>query len=73
MFVRTLIATGPRCFKCRYVMPLRPEAKMGLVCSIADLFMSGEKGVGSVLGRCLRCSLLSPMSAERYGSVKKVA
>ena len=44
-------------------MPSGPVAEVFLVSSIAELVMFGVKGGGgSVLGRCLRCVLLSLLS-----------
>ena len=63
MSVRALMATGPRCFKCRYEMPSGPVQEVGFVRSIAALVMLGViGGGGSVFGRCRRCVLLSNLS-----------
>ena len=51
--VKAMMATGPRCFKCLYVMPLGPVAEVYLACSIASLVTFGVKGSGGLLlGRC---------------------
>ena len=48
MFVRALMAIGPRCFRCRYVMSSGPAVEVDLVSCIAVLVMFGVEGRGRV-------------------------
>ena len=63
------MATGPRCFKCRYDMPSGPVDPVDFVLSITVLIMLGVKGRGgSLRGLILLCVLSISMFVRSCGS-----
>ena len=51
MSVRAVMATGPIRFRCLYEMPSSLKVEVGLICSIACLFMiGGTKGWRVIVG-----------------------
>ena len=57
------MATGPRCFKCRYDMPSGPVDPVDLVLSITALVMLEVNGAGgSLRGLILLCILSISLS-----------
>ena len=55
MSVRSLMASGPRCLRCRYVMPSGPaELEFGVEAIIALVSVGVKCGGLSELSFCLR-------------------
>jgi hypothetical protein len=57
MSVRALMACGPRCFRCKLVIPSGPAEGEFLVARMACTVMAGVKGGGMSWSNGRECSL----------------
>lgn len=57
MFVRALMACGPKCLRCWYEMPSGPVAEDDFVPRMAAAVMPGVNGGGMVRSGVSLCSL----------------